>query len=480
MLTNNLFFIKTKQPKSMKAETFKKTSSTQWIISISLMLLFVLLIGNWAEASALGLAVVIPGMTTGKLVSGEPLTTSKTLEHSPSLLQSEIDNRIVKIRPMSTPVDQISRYKGARKAGSMIVDYYSVDVKPTKTTMKTAYTEPEASAATANNRRAKLDTNNNDLFEISDTILVQGVKGYESDGVTPSQADLVLYVYTKDLNTGAPLVNVANGKTIGSIEDCVPTIPAGACLIRMGRAAAELDVQTAQFESLPVKEQNYCQIFKMQIEQSTLQKIANKEVEWDFSDQEEAAIYDMRLGMEKTFMFGVKHKVYDTLKKDYVNLTGGIWWQAGKQYEYDPSVGFTQNDLVDMMQMSFTGNAGNKRKVLIGGSDFIGRINKIETVKIVEGDKNTVKWGIDFNEISSKFGKLYVLYSEVFDDCGMHDYGFIFDPEFIQKWSHVPFGAQELDLKKAGVRNTDALVLTEASCLTLRYPAAHMRIEPLG
>ena len=188
----------------MKAETFKKTSSTQWIISISLMLLFVLLIGNWAEASALGLAVVIPGMTTGKLVSGEPLTTSKTLEHSPSLLQSEIDNRIVKTRPMSTPVDQISRYKGARKAGSMIVDYYSVDVKPTKTTMKTAYTEPEAGAATANNRRAKLDTNNNDLFEISDTILVQGVKGYESDGVTPSQADLVLYVYTKDLNTAPP------------------------------------------------------------------------------------------------------------------------------------------------------------------------------------------------------------------------------------------------------------------------------------
>ena len=29
------------------------------------------------------------------------------------------------------------------------------------------------------------------------------------------------------------------------------------------------------------------------------------------------------------------------------------------------------------------------------------------------------------------------------------------------------------------VRNTDALVLTEASCLTLRYPAAHMRIEPV-
>lgn len=35
-------------------------------------------------------------------------------------------------------------------------------------------------------------------------------------------------------------------------------------------------------------------------------KIANKEVEWDFSDAEEAAIYDM-IKREKSFMFGVKN-----------------------------------------------------------------------------------------------------------------------------------------------------------------------------
>ena len=159
-------------------------------------------------------------------------------------------------------------------------------------------------------------------------------------------------------------------------------------------------------------------------------------------------------------------------------LTGGIWWQAGKQYDFDPTKDLTQNDMIDIMQQAFTGNGGNKRKVLIGGSKFIGRINKLEVTKMVMAKDDTVKWGIDFSEIKSKFGKLYVLYSEVFDDCGMEDYGFIFDPEFIQKWSHVPFAAQSLDLKKAGIRNTDALVLTEASCLTLRYPAAHMRIVP--
>jgi hypothetical protein len=91
-------------------------------------------------------------------------------------------------------------------------------------------------------------------------------------------------------------------------------------------------------------------------------------------------------------------------------------------------------------------------------------------------DKTMVKWGLDFNEIVSKFGRLYVIHSEIFDDVDMQYNGLVIDPEYIQKWSHVPFATQKLDLKKAGIRNTDALVLTEASCLTLRYPQAHMRI----
>lgn len=456
----------------------KKIYSVCWIAVVFLLLLFILLYCCSCESSGVLIAAVLPGATTGKLISGEPLTTSITYDNSPSLLQSEIDNRIVKIRPMSTPVDQISRYKGARRSGSMTVEYYSVDVKPTKTTLQKDYSEPTDATATSNHSRAKLNTMNNDIFEVSETILVQGVKGYDETGTKETEADLVLYIQSKDSESGDLMVNAVNGKTIGSVRNCIPSIPSGTILIRMGRAATELDVQTAQFGVLPVKSENYCQIFKMQIEQSTMQKIANKEVEWDFSDQEEAAIYDMRLGMEKTFMFGVKQRLYDNKKKETVSLTGGIWWQAGKQYEYDTSVDLTQNDLIDLMQQSFTGNGGNKRKVLIGGSNFIGRINKLEVHRVIDGDKTMVKWGIDFSEIHSKFGRLYVLYSEVFDDCGMGDYGFIFDPEFIQKWSHVPFGSQALDLKKAGVRNTDALVLTEASCLTLRYPAAHMRIVP--
>lgn len=433
----------------------------------------VALIDGFNAESMMAMAIVA-GVAGGKHVADEPLTTAITNAESPDFLVNEIDRRLVKIRPMATPIDQLSRWAGAKKAGSMIVDYYSVDTRPTSVTVtadSTGCTSPET--ASSRYSTATLSIDNPDVIEASETLLAKGVQGYRPDGKTPSSQDLVLYVESK--NQDKILVHTVNGMIGEDGVICVPSIPADTKLIRMGRAASELDVQTAQFESLPQKSQNFCQIFKMQIEQSTLQKIANKEVGWTFSDQEEAAIYDMRLGMEKNFLFGVKGRVNDRVKKEEILLTGGIWDQAGNEFSYKKEE-FNTDTLVKLMRTAFTGNAGNKRKVLIGGSGLIERLNCLEYTKTVMAGENIVKWGIDFSEIRSKFGKLYVLLSEVFDECGMEDDGIIIDPEYLQKYSHIPFTTEQLSLKEAGVRNTDAIVLTEASCVNLRYPKAHTRI----
>ena len=102
--------------------------------------------------------------------------------------------------------------------------------------------------------------------------------------------------------------------------------------------------------------------------------------------------------------------------------------------------------------------------------------NKLDYTRVVTSNESVSKWGIDFTEVRSKFGTLYLLLSEIFDECGMAECGMVIDPEYLQKYSHVPFSTESLNLKKSGLRNTDALVLTEASCLVLRYPNAHMRI----
>lgn len=409
------------------------------------------------------LAFALVGGVAGKGVHAvdDPLTTGLAESASPGLLRNEIDERIIKIRPMSTPLDQISRYGGSRLCGAMKVDYYSVDTRPIQDTVSEDFSAGRTPASGA----VSVKVAHPAVFDPSTTLLVPSVK-------VAGGGSLVLYVVSRE--NDAIKVMAVNNPDETSGESYVPDLPAGTVLVRMGRAAAELDVMTAQYEALPKKETNFCQIFKTQVEQSTFMKIANKEVGWTFSDQEEAAIIDMRMGMEKNFLFGHKGTVTDPDKNDDILLTGGIWNQTPNTFEYSELS--TEADLVGLCRQAFTNNAGSSRKVLIGGTGLIERLHKIDHSRVLTADQTTTRWGLDFTEIHSKFGTLYVLLSEVFDQCGMPDGGMIIDPEYITKYCHVPFRTERLNLRAAGVRNTDAIVITEASCLVLRYPQSHLRI----
>ncbi|MDO4319693.1 MAG: DUF5309 family protein [Bacteroidales bacterium] len=409
---------------------------------------------------------IVNGTNDGLHVAGAPLTTSATVAAAPGLLRNAIDERIVRVRPMATPIDQLSRCAGARNAGSMTVEYYSVDTKKTDTKLS----EPVNSPAMINRGNGlwtfDMKVSDYKIFEKSETILLP------SDEV--GKEALVCYIY--DIRDDGTLVVAP--VNAGGDDDNAPVLSRMGTtqrVIRMGRAATELDVQTPQFQALPRKERNNCQIFKMQVEQSTLQKIADKEVGWTFTDQEEAAVFDMRLGMEKNFLFGSRARIYDSSKGEYVYLTGGIWNQTDNVFRIDYD-NFTSDNLVDLCARAFTGNNGSRRKILVAGTDLIQLLSKLTCDKVVFAGESFVRWGIEFREIRSNFGTLYVLHSEVFDNCDHRGDGFIIDPDYMTKYCHIPFNAETLDLRRSGVRNTDAVVLTEASCLVLRYPKSHLKI----
>lgn len=462
----------------------------QKIIPILLALIAVVL--GVCDASVYGVctadASALAGGGVG--VSGEPISSEVTRENVQDLLMQEVDKRIVKMRPQSTPLDQISRYSTPLKSGSMEVKYYSVSTRDIKTTLSNAYTEPTGGSggyATAANKKATLQVENPDIFEISTTIRVPGVRGYSADGSSNTNRDLMLIVIDKEQTTGNPIVVAVNGKKIASsgsayIEGCVPSIPASSTLIRMGRAAAELDAQTAQYSALPTAEVQFCQIFMAQVEQSTFNKIADKEVDWNFNDIEEEGIYDMRQGMEHSFLFGEKGLTYDEKKKANIYTTGGIWWMAGKEFTYGTSssdLQITEKMLIDLAKEAFTGYSGNKKKILLAGSGLIANLSNIEFKnKYVQNFTEVIDMGLVFKKLASNFGDLLVVHDETFDIAGMENNGLIIDQEYVVKATHKTFERSALDLKKAGVRNTDAVVMQEASCLYLKYPKAHVRICP--
>lgn len=385
-------------------------------------------------------------------ISGAPLTTDLAAKASPSLLTNSIDRAVTRVRPMATPLDQISRLGHVRPTQSLEVDYYSADIRADASDISEwgAITDTDDG-----HKSSTVKVEDASLFEPSECVFI------EADTLENS---VTAYITAKD-DAGLHLVG----------DFSTDTSAYSGRIIRMGRAATQLDVQSPQYSVLPRKRSNLCQIFKMQIEQSIVMKLSHKEIGWDFTDQQEAAIYDMRLGMEKQFLFGRRMKVYDTVKQETVTITEGIWHQAGKETMLSLSA-LTTGSLVDLMRDCFTGNSGTRRKILIAGSEMIAALNKLETSKVLSAMDQQTVWGIDFNVITSKFGKLYVVFSEVFDAMGHSADGIIIDPEYIQKHVFIPFRADRLDLRGSGQRNSEAMVLTEASCLTLRYPNAHTRI----
>ena len=71
-----------------------------------------------------------------KEIIGAPLTTVNAREVNPDLLKNDVDSRITKLRPMATPVDQLSRYAASRPCKSMTVDYYAVATRPGESRIK--------------------------------------------------------------------------------------------------------------------------------------------------------------------------------------------------------------------------------------------------------------------------------------------------------------------------------------------------------
>ncbi len=411
--------------------------------------------------------------------------TQGRADGDPDMYMKDIDKRITKIRPMATPIDQISRYAKAQKSDSFEVKYYSVGTRPV--TCKTS----SAVEAQASGASISLPVDDVNMFTLDDTIRVVGVKakfddkGVAYDANSDDTPDLVLCVCGRDATTSMPVVYAVNGnKASDNQTTFVPAIPSGTTLVRMGKACGELDVQTGRFNNLPTAEIQYCQNFMIQIEQSTFDAIAAKEVDWNFSDLEEDGIYDMRLAQENTYLFGVKNKINHTTKDGMTTwFTKGIWYMAGKDIEVGEwnatkqVAEISDENLVDITKDLFVGTGiGNKRKILFCGSDMLSAFSKIKSDKFRL--KDTVEiWNLKFKSWDTDFGEVLTIHHELFDLNGMSDCGFALDPEYLSKKTHVSWGRNVLDLKKAGIRNTHAVVLQEVSCLYLRYAKAHARLR---
>ncbi len=403
---------------------------------------------------------------------------------SPDLFMADVDERVTKISQMRTPIDQISRKSGrATKCDSLEVKYYSVGNRPIKGEVNTAI------AASDSKDRFALDLVDSSMLDIQDTARFIGVSGYKEDGSTvDTGVDFVVLVIGID-SDGYRVCQPVNGPTKG-----YPKIDKGTTVIRMGRAGAEFDVQTSVFSNVPTPDTQYCQKFMMQVEESTWAAMNKKEVDWGFSDLERDGIETLKIGMEGSFMFGSKRKFKHLINKQLVYTTGGIYWMAGKNLTLgewimtdpgdnsDPDnpvaptyeFSFTDDHLVDLSKDLFTGpGAGNRRKVGLAGKNALAALSKIKSDTKSHDRPKVDVWDLTFSSFRTEFGELLVMYCEMMDLQGKEDEVLVLDPEYMTKRYFKGWSREEYDMKKLAIRDTNAVVLTEESCIYLTNPNAH-------
>lgn len=464
----------------------KKTTNWMMLIGQMIMMLVAVVIGGPAAMAASievtntpEAEVTNPTNTTttengGAAVYPEQSVTTGQ-EAAPEVYEDQYEKLITEIRRARTPLDQISRRSRRKsKAKSMEYHYASIDYLPTNTVLSATYTKP--ASFTQDYAEAVLTCDNAGIFNPRDTILVQGVQGYEADGSTMSQNELVLWVVDRNGNQSITVIAL-NGKKEGNFKSQVPTINEGVTLQRMGKACGEMDAQAPGYAIYPTSDEQYNQKFMAQVEQSTIDALTAKRYDITLNDQEEATLADMRLGMEKSFLFGVKSKFIDPQTRRNVWTTGGIWHMPSKQFVYSETNSWTPAKFIDMGRQMFTGPAAGRsdRRVVLCGSKLLSYMQN----GLLDAQYSTnvyKKWDIEFTEVRSVFGSFELVLDEVFDLVGMDENGLIIDPDYLERYTLRQFGRTVLELDKQGVRDSKAIVLSEISSLVLKSPNNHARI----
>ena len=419
--------------------------------------------------------------------------------------EQDIDTEIVKLRPDTYALDTIMRTMPHKSvnAGSQIVEFYQQSNKPMQDTLDASAHGTGASAASPCSTHMCDDTGvgfvyiqvkTPKIWRKKDTLMMRKLVlncdangKLIADGMETTIYDQMFYVEEK---TGSVLKLVPIGGMTGTEEMTdvyvVPSFQATTMLYRMGSAMAEKDLQTEPFGIQPTPSKQYLQYFMCQVEQSVFEKMTNKTIAYDLTDQEADALYNMRGEIESSYLWGEKYWFDGDDGRTY--FTEGIARQiekSGRVFLYGKGSADTTLDsdrIVEMLRFIFTRNQGAKVRAMFAGSAFIASLEKFilsNSAKQMEMTRQiTEYYGVKCVQLYSTFGALNIIHHTMFDETNREDEALVFDPQYIKKHTFKPMSATEIDYKSNGIKNVDAKVLSEVSGLTIRYPECHCVIRP--
>lgn len=324
------------------------------------------------------------------------------------------------------------------------MSYQSFD---TFTTLSAVYTEPTSGSATTAAQTPSLQVADSGVFAIGDTIIVQGNYGYEPDGTTLSQNQLLLYVIAIPDATHVQ-VRAVNGKKIDTITDCIPSMSRGCVLMKLGTAttnsANTYEQSDYNTNTITIPLQRFG--FVLPEEDSKIKGVINSKTK--VNSLEKLYLDQFIAYRDLSFIYGATGE-----NNEVPTTTLGAWYQAGIEFPYGDE-GFEIEDLIGMLLNvgSSSYKYGSTNKIILVSSCLLKYF-----YKYLQG--NVIKTPI------YTFTIVYFPTLDYFDNYA----GLIVDPKNAYIAVKTPLcGNFDSDNQE--------LTIVEESALVLEYPKTHCRI----
>jgi len=375
-----------------------------------------------------------------------------------TLLERDVDDIVVEYKPDRFPLTTMMQNQKSAKA-AMARKYEWVEVGyHARSTVTTA-----ATLAGSGGSAVSVPVQDVNMWGVGDLVYVPGV--------TTGTPAVELRGYVQNVDNTAVAIDVLPVNATN-----LPAIPSGESLIRLSRAAASDDAQTASHGAQGVELWNYCQTFMGQFE---IEKILRKIRRYmnDEQVQEDLEMFDFRNTRENARLFGPRAKFYDPIKKKYVYTMGGVETFAGQADTYTQGT-ISNSQWIDITKKMFKGNAGSEQRLVVAGSEFIASVLKVPSVEKQQEPENIeLVLGAKVNKIATNFGEVLLKWHKGFDEAGREHDAFGLDMNHICDRVLEPMQETELSLDKTGVRRVDATRLLETATLQVRYPDTHTIIK---
>ena len=392
----------------------------------------------------------------------------------PEMNKPTVSKKLAKVMPSNYPLDTLLREIATGTTNSDKYEFYSIVARGVKAKLETAVASGKGENTLNTPITLKLSEGvhslslDGDLLVPSYNVTVSG---------TNATAAKVTGLATRPLQLHIIGISYADKTiTVVGVNAKCPELVANTEFYRMASAKDQDAAISNDPMATPTKDFNYCQRNLCTISENAFQALQDKEVDYGIAEFKEQAIYDFRYQNEITAIFGSAYyggeMVDPASQKRKLHMRGLVDFGI-KSITRGDNVGVSEF-LNTAMQEIFSNNNGSEKRILLYGPEFATELaNSGAWAKQLEAGKTEVKWGITWKVIESNFGTVLGM---LHNGLGMVGYGkaaVLIDPANIRRIEQVPLSMQDLDLKKAGIRNSKDVLMEEAWTLEVTNPATH-------